>query len=982
MKTTRALGDRVDPVQPPNMPLNSGARSPSAAGWGISGTAVLCCCWSLLLLASRPTAVEGFAVIPRAGLPGTRHAQCAATGANPTRTASCLFLVSGGGVDDDDRAKGGDPSDLRFPAGYPFPHASRSNIRMSAMKFLRGGSDSGVFGSNSGEDIKTQVPDSIIGETLSVQGTVEFKHLLRIDGHFEGEVVGDGSLIIGPTAEVISNLSGLDEVYVEGILIGDCSCNKMQIRGAGCVTGNLMTGSLGMDPSVVLKGSANVDKLRSRTTSSPSKSKDESSSDSDSDSDSKGGGGESKPKAKEDSSSSKKKEEKGGGGWAPPPMTASTSGGDVGAAAAAAKSVRASVFSKLMKLGGGGKEADEEGTPHDAALVYGHKKLASTPTLAEFSTEPAFPTAETLFLLGRAHDEGREDVGIQRDEDAARELYESAAKLGYPEAQHALSVILASSGEDEVEAILYDFFASLGGDPLAHAALGYRYLYGIGTPQNCQQSLLHYHMAAREVIADLHTDGRGGIARAVDRTRLSDRFVAGRRPASDTDRELVDLWAAAAETGDLHSIRAMGVLHQHGVRGVEQDFEKSFEMFQKGAELRDLHSTSHAANLLMRGAGTPPDYEAALRMFRMSRTTHVSLNGLGYLYFHGLGVEKDVAKAMEFFLKAQDEDKDKQNSDVLFNMGLLYLTGNEDVRIDGEMVYSGRDAQKALTYLNAAANMGHVEAMFQAALLYADGEEPLTISRCTSAVKLMKNVVERGPWMENMRAALRRATAGDYGGALVLYSRLAEIGFEVAQSNAAWLLDAGHCGGGAVNGTKVGCEKRALRLYEHAARQGRASAEMKIGDFHYHGKADLPVDYEKAAERYLKASDARNAEALFGMGYMHQTGKGVPQDLFLAKRYFDEAATVSTDAVPVARLSLLLLRLQSRWISWRDWWSGPRQQDGEANDDKDRASGDGSDGESLFSVSEMAVLFCLVVLLGLVMVERRERAGRRRSQQQ
>ena len=44
-----------------------------------------------------------------------------------------------------------------------------------------------------------------------------------------------------------------------------------------------------------------------------------------------------------------------------------------------------------------------------------------------------------------------------------------------------------------------------------------------------------------------------------------------------------------------------------------------------------------------------------------------------------------------------------------------------------------------------------------------------------SAVNLMKNVVERGPWMENMRAALRRATAGDYGGALVLYSRLAEV---------------------------------------------------------------------------------------------------------------------------------------------------------------------------------------------------------------
>ncbi|CAM9264501.1 unnamed protein product [Scytosiphon promiscuus] len=131
--------------------------------------------------------------------------------------------------------------------------------------------------SNVGGDssnITTQTPDNVIGETLVVQGRVEFQKLLRIDGHFEGELVGNGSLIIGPTAEVISNLKGLNEVYVEGILIGDCSCNKMQIRFAGCVTGNLMCASLGMDPSVVLKGSANInprekfEKPRSKTSSS------------------------------------------------------------------------------------------------------------------------------------------------------------------------------------------------------------------------------------------------------------------------------------------------------------------------------------------------------------------------------------------------------------------------------------------------------------------------------------------------------------------------------------------------------------------------------------------------------------------------------------------------------------------------------------------------------------------------------------------
>eukprot|EP00752_Nemacystus_decipiens_P017952 g16091.t1 len=112
--------------------------------------------------------------------------------------------------------------------------------------------------SSDSSSITTQTPDNVIGETLVVQGRVEFKNLLRIDGHFEGELIGNGSLIIGPTAEVISNLRGLHEVYVEGILIGDCSCNKMQIRFAGCVTGNLQCASLGMDPSVVLKGSANI----------------------------------------------------------------------------------------------------------------------------------------------------------------------------------------------------------------------------------------------------------------------------------------------------------------------------------------------------------------------------------------------------------------------------------------------------------------------------------------------------------------------------------------------------------------------------------------------------------------------------------------------------------------------------------------------------------------------------------------------------
>lgn len=44
-----------------------------------------------------------------------------------------------------------------------------------------------------------------------------------------------------------------------------------------------------------------------------------------------------------------------------------------------------------------------------------------------------------------------------------------------------------------------------------------------------------------------------------------------------------------------------------------------------------------------------------------------------------------------------------------------------------------------------------------------------------SAVSHLKKITERGPWTQDMREAHNRVVAGDYGGALLLYSRLAEV---------------------------------------------------------------------------------------------------------------------------------------------------------------------------------------------------------------
>ena len=80
----------------------------------------------------------------------------------------------------------------------------------------------------------------------------------------------------------------------------------------------------------------------------------------------------------------------------------------------------------------------------------------------------------------------------------------------------------------------------------------------------------------------------------------------------------------------------------------------------------------------------------------------------------------------------------------------------------------------------------------------------------------------------------------DIGKALMLYLRMAELGYEVGQSNAAWILDKY-----AENSLCVGesgfCKDderhlRAHSLWWQASEQGNEHAALLIGDAYYYGR--------------------------------------------------------------------------------------------------------------------------------------------------
>ena len=59
----------------------------------------------------------------------------------------------------------------------------------------------------------------------------------------------------------------------------------------------------------------------------------------------------------------------------------------------------------------------------------------------------------------------------------------------------------------------------------------------------------------------------------------------------------------------------------------------------------------------------------------------------------------------------------------------------------------------------------------------------------------------------------------------------------------------------------------------------------------------------------MHAKSQSNAQAMFNLGYMHEHGQGLPLDLHLAKRYYDQALEID----PAAKLPVTLA-LASLWI--------------------------------------------------------------------
>lgn len=216
-----------------------------------------------------------------------------------------------------------------------------------------------------------------------------------------------------------------------------------------------------------------------------------------------------------------------------------------------------------------------------------------------------------------------------------------------------------------------------------------------------------------------------------------------------------------------------------------------------------------------------------------------------------------------------------------------------------------------LAYKNflIAAQNGNLGGQFHLARVIHNGVG--ANENCDNAAHYYKMIAEKGEWRTEYTRAFELYEQGEVDRALVLYEKLAEKGFDLAQKNAAFLYESGTLDvyGDLFYSSSEEQMKKAFRYYSFSS-DTSAVSQLKIGDFFYYGWGGVEVDHAKSFMYYKHASELHNPQATYNVGFMHQFGLGIEEDLLLAKRYFDLALSYNPYAVIPVFVGLFTIVLQ------------------------------------------------------------------------
>ncbi|CAF1585343.1 unnamed protein product [Adineta ricciae] len=484
-------------------------------------------------------------------------------------------------------------------------------------------------------------------------------------------------------------------------------------------------------------------------------------------------------------------------------------------------------------------------------------------------------------------------VHLPMDFKRAQTYFEEGIALGSPQSHYGIyfmnSVGLIPDASVS-KALVHLTFAAADGYHPAQMALAYRYWRSINIAHSCELALIFYQQVATHVASKI-TSASGQL---VQRIRLYDEEENPAQSNIMSDNDLLQYYQLLADRGDPQAQYGLGQLYY--LR--DTAFDKALYYFRLAAENGNVNALAYLGKLYSeKNDYIKQNNQTAVQFFQraVAKGNAIGQAGLGLAYYYGAGVEQNFEKAFKLFQLGAAQS----NAEAQLMLGVLYYNGEG----------TQRDFKTAIKWFQAASQSGHVLAYYNLAQMHATGTGVLR--SCPTATELFKNVAERGRWSHMFTEALNLFRQGHVEQAFMIYLYLAELGYEVAQSNVAYIIDQMSLDISNIYRTKEERYKKALIYWNRAAVQGFHYARVKLGDYYYYGHG-TEQNYELAASHYKSASDhSHSAQAMFNLAYMHEKGLGLKRDLHLAKRFYDMAVETNIEAYLPVTIVLIKLQIES-----------------------------------------------------------------------
>lgn len=103
--------------------------------------------------------------------------------------------------------------------------------------------------------------NAFLGKDTEFEGKLSFTGTVRIDGRFKGDILAKGTLIIGETAVIDSQIQ-VSHAVICGEVRGDISAEKkIEIHTPAKVFGNIQAPVVTIDEGVIFDGNCQMQKL-------------------------------------------------------------------------------------------------------------------------------------------------------------------------------------------------------------------------------------------------------------------------------------------------------------------------------------------------------------------------------------------------------------------------------------------------------------------------------------------------------------------------------------------------------------------------------------------------------------------------------------------------------------------------------------------------------------------------------------------------